>query len=221
MRFFHTSLNKVPANKPGFTLVELLVVMAIIGLLAAMVAPAATSMMKGTQLTQAGQIVHDQIAFARQTALAKNRSVEVRFYRYGDPELPGEKASDPSSGKFRAIQIFEVLDDGTTSALTKIQRLPTSIVIDAGATLSTLLAKQKEWNATTDPQVKIPRIGTSYDCSSFRFLPDGTTDLPKSGTLSFVTVHGMNDGDNLTKPPANFATIQVDAHNGHVRSFRP
>jgi len=207
-------------RESAFTLVELLVVVAIIGVLATLVTPAVTTMMKGSQLTQASQMLHDQLAFARQSALTKNRPVEVRFYRYGDPEMPGEKASEPGSGRFRALQCFEILDDGTASALTKVQKLPASVVLDSGSTLSPLIAKPKTWTAT-DQAAKIPRVGTSYECRVFRFLPDGSTDLPKGSSLSFVTLHGFNDGDLLTKPPANYATIQVDAYNGHIRSFRP
>ena len=75
----------------AFSLVELLVVIAVIAIVAGYAVPAVTTMLKGSQLTQGSQMVVDQIALARQTALSRNRSVEVRFYKYADPETPGEE----------------------------------------------------------------------------------------------------------------------------------
>ena len=204
----------------AFTLFELLVVIAVIGMLAMLLVPTATTLLKGTQLSQAGQLLGGQLGLARQLAIAKNRTVEVRFYRYGDPEIPGENAGDPTTGKFRALQLFQIRDDGSASALSKVQSVAVSVILDSGATLSPMLQTPKTW-ATNDAQVPIPRVGTSYDCRAIRFFPDGSTDLTKDGTLAFATLHALTKGDNLASPPANFATIQVDAYNGHIRTFRP
>src|SRR5579862_795239 len=94
-------------TKHGFTLIELLLVIAIIGMLMTLVVPAVNSISGGSQLTQAAQMVGSELELARQRALSRNRMVEVRFYQYGDPETPGESASSPSSGQYRAIQSFE------------------------------------------------------------------------------------------------------------------
>ena len=81
----------------AFSLVELLVVMAVIAIVAGFAVPAVTTMLKGSQLTQGSQMVVDQIALARQTALSRNRSVEVRFYKFADPEIPGEDVKKPET----------------------------------------------------------------------------------------------------------------------------
>src|SRR5439155_22292595 len=101
--------------------------------------PAATTMLKGTNLTNSAQMVNDQLSLARQRALSKNRLVEVRFYRYGDPETPGEKANDPSTGKYHALQVFEIDPQGKMVALGKMQQLQQSIIIDSGQILSSIL----------------------------------------------------------------------------------
>ena len=213
---------------PGraFTLIELLLVMAIMILLASFVGPAASTMTKGTQLTQAGQMVSDQLGLARQTALSRGRSVEVRFYQYSDPDIPGESAGSASTGKYRAMQCFLIPETGTPVALGQVQKLPNSIIVDSSAdstnALSTLLgvSQSKAWSAS-DPQVSLPRASTSYNCRAFRFLRDGSTNLSKSGSW-FLTLHELNKGDNLTTlTNLNFVTLQIDPYNGHIKTFRP
>ena len=86
------------SKRHGFSLIELLVVILIIAIIAVFVTPAASTILKGSQLSQAEQVITDQIKLARQQAVTKNHNVEVRFIRYGDPEMPGEKADTPSSG---------------------------------------------------------------------------------------------------------------------------
>ena len=206
----------------GFTLVELLVVIAIITILGALAIPSINAVMGGAQLTSGSQMLSDQISLARQTALSSNHDVEVRFYQFADPNMPGEQANSPSTGKYRAMQAFEMLDSGTAVQLGKIQRIPSSIIIDSGAQLSTLLSssQQKTWT-TSDPQVSLPVFGTSYNCRVFRFHPDGSTNLSPPTSQWFLTLHSIGKGDALAQPPANFFTILVYASNGHVQSFRP
>jgi len=206
--------------------VELLVVLVIIGMIAVFTVPAINTVLHGSQLTQGAQMVSDGLSLARQTALSSNHIVEVRFYRYGDPQVPGEVATNSASGKYRALQIFQVQDSGAVTPLGKIQAMPVSIIIDSGTTLSSLMApsQQKTWNASQgDPKVNLPRVGANYDCNAFRFLPDGSTNLTPPTNSWFLTLHGINDKDGITTPPAgfNFFTVQIDATNGHVKNYRP
>jgi uncharacterized protein (TIGR02596 family) len=217
------------AGNGGFTLIELLLVISIIVLIAGLVIPAAGPMLKGSQLTQSGTVLSDQLSLARQRALTKNRAVEVRFYRYGDPEFPGEKNGDPSSGHYRAMQCFEVLPSGSKVPMDKVQYLQPSIIADSSVKLSTLLnqpTRPEQSGASGTPRPPaIPRGGNSYKFVSFQFRPDGATDLPLTGDPEhgkwFLTLHSINDGDGRDTPPANFYTLQIDPANGKVRSFRP
>src|SRR5438128_1445985 len=88
----------------AFTLIELLVVVGIMVVIMAFALPAVNSVLRGSQITQTGQMVCDQLALARQAALSKNHPIEVRFYQFGEPEIPGEKANDASTGRYRALQ---------------------------------------------------------------------------------------------------------------------
>jgi uncharacterized protein (TIGR02596 family) len=206
--------------RSAFSLVELLVVMAIIGLLATFLAPAVSPILRGSRLTQAGDQVVAVLSLARQTALTTSHSVEVRFYQYGDPEVPGESASSPTTGKYRAIQAFEYKDDGTATPAGKMAKLPLSIIIDAGATLSTLLTLTKTWTPP-DEKPTLPIVGTKYNCCAFRFLADGSTNLSTTGALWFLTLHNLIDGDTMASPPSNYTTIKIDPMNGSLKAYRP
>jgi uncharacterized protein (TIGR02596 family) len=199
----------------AFTITELLVVVAIMVILATMSIPALHSLLPASQLAQASQMMENSFAYARQTALARNALVEVRFYKMADPEKP----SDPS--KYRAFQAFVYDDTGRATPLEKVQYLPNLIIADSNGTLSPLLggSQVKSWTAP-DTKPPLPRVGTTYDASAFEFQPDGSTTLTV-GQLWFVTVHAKNDGDNLGTLPKNYAVLQIDPVNGHVQEYRP
>lgn len=209
---------------PAFSLIELLVVMAIIALLFSFVVPAGNSMMAASRLTDGLSRVEGTLINARQVAIAHNHTVEVRFYQYGDPEVPGEQATVPSSGRYRALQAFEYLDSGAASPIGKMERLPTGIAFDAGSTLSSLLARTQTKSFTAasglDPQVSLPRgVGTNYNCAAYQVTPSGMTTLTMANW--FVTLHRETDGDNLPAPKGNYATVQVDPISGNVKHYRP
>ena len=200
----------------GFSLVELLVVMAILIVLMALTLPAINSTMQANNLTHATQAVLDELSLARQSATSKNRVVETRFYRFADP------ASGSPDQRFRALQNFELQEDGSAVAIDRMRRLPQGVIIDGGATLSPLLgsARAKQWT-TNDTQIPLPGIGTAYETRIFPLRPDGSTDLLASAQPWFATLHYENTGDNLSSPPPNFAMIQIDPWTGQAQLYRP
>lgn len=245
----HQSGNKKPDSGPsfrfatfgvrGFTLIEMLAVILLIGLIGTVAVPAVNSIMRGSKLTQSAQLVIDQLALARQTALTKNRAVEVRIYRYGDPETPGEKMSEPSSGRYRAIQLFKIPEESDPDAvldpitkqpkpiqLGNMVRLSSSMFFDSGSTMSTLIGSASSspavptLTASGSQTTSVSTMKTTYDSVSFRFNSDGSTNLDAT-KLWFLTLHNINDKDAQPKPPANFFTIQIEPTNGHVKAFRP
>ena len=201
----------------AFTLVEMLAVIAIMAILFVLVAPAAKSIAGGTQLSQATDAITGSLIQARQTALAKGRLVEVRFYKTGASDVPGEQ----NANRFRSFQIFEIDDAGKPVPVGKVQKLPPSIIIDSGSTVTSIAdaALAKTWSAS-DPQISLPSVGTNYTAQAFRFRRDGSTSLDPL-KLWFLTLHDLNKGDGLATPPPNYATLQIEPINGEIRTFRP
>ena len=220
----------------AFSLVELLVVIAVIAIVAGFAVPAVTTMLRGSQLTQGSQMVVDQIALARQLALSKNRSIEVRFYKFSDPETPGEIGKKAENGVFRAIQTFEILDNGKALPIGTIQRLPANVVINEGKN-STLINEQRDSDekftlpTESDPEIPDTDVKKEYVYVALRFLPDGSTNLPPTAKDSdswYLTIHGTNvkkgDGEkdgSTSILPDNFFTLQIDPITGSTRSYRP
>ena len=201
----------------AFSLLELLVVLAIVGILAALLIPSAGPMMSSYNLNRAGSMVTDEFNFARQTAITRNTDVEVRMY------LVGSKAA-PTNLKFRAFRTFLANSADPTQAvgLSKISYLPETIILSSDAKYSTML---------------------DYGNSARGGLSQGTETLPGKGAVTYVSfLFRSTGGTNLTPItdiwdlailvetapviaatglPSNYVAIQVDPVNGRVRSFRP
>jgi uncharacterized protein (TIGR02596 family) len=222
----------------GFSLIELMVVIFIIGIIAAFVVPAMPTILRGSQLAQGSQTLFDQLSLARQYALSKNHPVEVRLIRYADPEVPGETDASGQStavnGNFRAVQILETLDaiDPSTNDFVRVpidkpQLFPQAIIMNKGQ-LSNMLTQAGQssgpgYGTPTTKDPLMPRnVGKNYDFVWFRYMPDGSTNLPSAaGTVWYVTLHNLTDRVVGNTPPANFYTIQIDPVSGTMKQYRP
>lgn len=194
----------------GFSLLELLVVVAIIALLAALVTPAVQSVTGGLDITRAADLVSTNAGIARQTALTRNRNTEVRFYFLKD-----------SFGveRCRALQIFLQKEDGSGwDAFGRIQKLPDSICIDSGPELSPLIGMQTK-KAGSD---SLPGVGIGYQYVAITFRPDGSARADITDPKKYyLTLRPANLDDPLPSLPANFACVQIIPATGQVKAFRP
>lgn len=198
------------SEQKGFSLLELLTVIAIMSLLAAIAAPSVTGLMMGSSVTRAGSLIEDNLKFAHQYALSHQRNVEVRFYKYKDPTNPSSTAS------YRAFQIFEITDDGSYNPVTTVMQLPSQIVAMDTATYSTLLNDDSTTPSPTIPKPNIGTIGQNYTYRRFLFYSSGSTDLPDVTKLYFITM-----ASSQTAAPKNYYTVSIDALNSKVTSYRP
>lgn len=232
-------MNSSTRSRSAFSLIEMLMVIAIIGIIASFAVPAATKMIRGTDATRAQQMVADQLNAARQQAIARNKQIEIRFVRFADPETPGESVAEQATWKVRGIQLMEVTSSGVPVQLAPIQRLPGSMILNDGKYSSLFDASGSatqtplRFRNTTDTDPAMPRLpkdkARKYMYAAFRFYPDGSTSLSPKGNWYF-TMYSVGDaaklgvdGGNGPDPikSINYFTVQIDPVSGSTRSFKP
>jgi type II secretory pathway pseudopilin PulG len=81
------------ASSAGFTLADLMVVVALIGILSAMSIPSLMTLADSIRLTQSARDVERELQSAKQKAVAAKRPVRVRF-------------NCPQAGQFRVVELI-------------------------------------------------------------------------------------------------------------------
>jgi uncharacterized protein (TIGR02596 family) len=204
----------------GFSMVELLVVMAIIGLMGALAMSSFRYVTMGSNLTTASQMLRDNFELARQVAVTKNATVEVRIY-----QLPATGSSTPTD--YRAVQLFLKGDSTppTYTPITMITYWPQSVVLSTDSSKTSFLSITGQPASGANPPssaaaVSIPVYGTNYNYIFFCYKASGRTDLNLSQNW-FATLIPKNAAAVNGTLPANFATVQIDPIMGKTQVFRP
>jgi Verrucomicrobium spinosum paralogous family TIGR02596 len=187
---------------------ELLVVLAILGLLAALAAPALVGSLSGTRLTTAGQSVQDALALARQTAVSRGATVEVRWYKFA--------GSHGGAPRYRAMQTFLLLS-GTAKPLDRGLPLPSGVMLSEIPERSPFLHSSNHPETPVPAGESHPGRGADTRYRAFRFSPRGAVDLA-AGENHFTLVP---ERESEEEPGANFVTLQIQPISGGVREFRP
>ncbi|MDR1191065.1 MAG: Verru_Chthon cassette protein D [Verrucomicrobiales bacterium] len=190
-------------QRRSFTLVEMMAVVALIGLLVTVSIPAMNGLMNSSNLTSAGQTVADQIGLARQTASARNRAVEIRFIRL----------SADARG-YDAMQLWMTSANGEAKPLNRLTSFPTGIVVSDD---TTNLSKALEF---ADSGVLGSNLYPNAEYVALQIRPSGlvTPTLPMSDLyLTVLRARDAEDG-NL---PSNYLTVQLNPNTGVPLIFRP
>lgn len=204
----------------GFTLMEMLVVLTVIGVLFAFSAPQLFSLLQANSLTSAGNLLKSKLSQAQQLALSKNVDVEVRFFRFSD-DLQAQLTDE-----VRGFQFYQYDEEGDAIPVSKFFRVQAPIVISNDNKFSTLLQPGVGGASPVQGNSAIPkgsgegRKNASY--VSFRFRPDGSTDLPgRSPRGDTWHISLVKEGSDQRGAPNNFYTVQIDSYNGKISEYRP
>lgn len=190
----------------GFSLIEILSVIAVAATLAALTLPGINHTLGGMRITTATQIVVDEIQTARASALARNVPVEVWFLRDGGP--------------FQSVRTLALNPDGSSTWISRARSLPEGTVFAAQAEFSSIIGSQSE---ETPPESSQGTEGVRV-----RIHPSGALEPASTVTLGandphYVTIASSAgfDPETGSELPPNFATIQINPLNARVTTHRP
>jgi len=181
--------------RSAFTLIEMLVVIAIIGVVSTMALTSISGVQRGTAMTTGASALLDYLTIARQTAMTLNQPIEVWF-------CPG--ATNDS------LLLYKT-ENGALNAVEPELKLNQWVMLSPNAEWSSVLTEGFSGPQRPDPK-------RSNSCYSFRFMPDGSTDLAVSASPTLTLVFRTDSGS--TSLPANFFTLQMDQQTGTIRTFR-
>lgn len=227
--------------RSAFTLVELLIVCAVIALLLIVVLPPLVGTMAAARLTAAGDQVQALLSQAQQIASSEGRPVEVRFYRHVQPDAPGSTSSYRTILLLRHYNAGEpspvpdengaVLDAAITLHQGDSVRLPDGVVISSSATSSTLLtlpapssqAQSATWLLSGGGKTPYTFPVADSEYRSFIFRPTSTS-LPAAGSdrwfITLISDVEESAGVSIDNIP-NYYCLQIDPVNGRITTYRP
>lgn len=201
-----------PVTCGAFTLVELIVVLAVISMLLAFAAPSLARVIAANRLTAAGEGLLFKISLAQQVSVTESRPVELRLYSY---------TADGEAG-FHAYQLFFLNESGgAATAMENPTYLGEGSVMIAKGGLSPLLDALNGGKESVVDVEPFKTLGAKYQ--SLVFYPNGSTNIHLPLRSAYITMAQPGSfpaaGSNST--PDNYYTLQIDPVTGRGRSYRP
>lgn len=215
-----TKISSPARTKSAFTLVEILVVLVIIGIIAAFAAPAMNAVLKSSKMTTAADQIMRDLNLARQTAIKDNAPVEFRFYNISDPDQPGNEKAYRSYQAIRKVYDREDPLKFEVESVTEVRDLPDATIITDEQTFSSMISHPGVTKGIVEkaPGESKKVIGANY--VSFLFMTDGSTNLKNKGASELWFFTFVRETDDITgDEPPSFATIQVDPFTGKTRRY--
>lgn len=186
--------------RAGFSLIELLTVVAILSLLLVMIIPSLNSLSDSNNLTMGGQVLADQINAARQTASARNRTVELRLIKQG------------TTAGYSAVQLWTAREGTNSSPVSRVLPLAKNVVVAENANLSGILKTASTGSMNVG--------GTNTPYAAFQVQPSGLVVPVIPMNASFMTLVPLRVASTNSQP-ANYVTVQVNPITGSPLIYRP
>lgn len=205
------SLESIPLtlrrHTAGFSLIELLTVLAIMGLLMASITPALQSSQRASFLTQAGNRLADLITTAKQTSLSRNVMTAVILVT----------STSDATWNGRVLGLLEMGSDHTWKQAGAWIYLPETVQAQDvnGASPYNALPVP----ADAGPARILPLKGDANPVfTALVFYPDGRM---RGGTAPARKISVRFHNDALNPAPANYYDLVFNAETSTLRIRRP
>jgi len=236
-----------PESVRGFTLLELLIVVGIIGLLLVLIAPAFTTIKGGSDVTSAAYTIKGVLDTARTYAKANNTYAWIGFSGSIGSTVTGSVAlcvvasKDGTDLGTSVNQVGNRVDITTVvTPIGKVMRLENAHIGDTGTPQSSPSpAPEFETRASVNVNYRIGASGSQYD-SDYYFLEQGTqfdrwirfsprgeaivkggsTQITQYAEVGLLPTHGTALAVAITPASGNLVAIQVSGFGGNVRIYR-
>ena len=232
----------------GFTLLELLIVVAIIGLLLVLMAPAFTTIKGGTDVTSAAYTIKGVLDTARTYAKANNTYTWVGF--------SGSIGSNVTGG----VALSMVASKDGTDLNTSVNQTPgnrvdiTTLVAPVGKVITLdnahigdtgtpqplpSPAPEFETRASVNVNYRLGALGSQYN-SDYYFIEQGTqfdrwirfsprgevvvkggdTQITQYAEVGLLPTHGTTLAATINPASGNLVAIQISGLGGNVKIYR-
>jgi uncharacterized protein (TIGR02596 family) len=207
------------------SLIELLTVMAIMGVIVALTTASYRSLSDSVEITNGTQQVVDALALARQIATSKNEYVQVRFYapktgtdiRLGQYTAVGVfRANAPLYGNANDYKTWET--EGRFRKAVATSRIAGNCIVLNHATYSPLFASLTNLGHSGTEKFA---DGIDYDWVGFYYKPDGSTDLTADAASNSLSLCSLKSFRALNTLPPNYTTLTIDPVIGRCQMIRP
>ena len=239
-----SSAKRVPESVRGFTLLELLIVLGIIGLLLLLLAPAFTTIKGGTDVTGAAYTIKGALEIARTHAKANNTYTWVGFADSIGSNVTGTVAlfvvasKDGSDLGTSVNQVGNRIDiTSGVMPVGKMMRLNNAHVGDTGTPTND--GTDFESRAAVNINYRIGAAGTAYDSDYYfigqgtqfdrwiRFSPrgeavvkGGSTQITQYAEVGLLPTHGTALAGTINPASGDLVAIQITGFAGNVRIYR-
>ena len=219
------SVRLAHQKRNGFSLVELLMVMAIIGVLTTLSVTGLSSLMSSNHLNEATVVVQGQLELARQTAKTLNRSVQLRLYK--------DQNNTGAAPSIDCLQIVVPAENSATEVDQPVEKpmlLPQSVIIADSTTDLNLMDFSASSSTFTSFKPSPPSNYT--DCYILTFSPTGAITATAANGSTNPSSNNSTVYWSLSLVPqtqyrakgtvsGNYATFYLNSVNGTYACARP